>query len=317
MRVSTMSVNVSFLLLISFGYAQASAGCPEQPDITDDLHLMQRHINVAGDVSQGQKGGKLLDFSTKVRYVCDRIPCSVTMDERSGSAPCSFEAENGGVATCHMESPEHELVQKYILANATVLELGARYGTTTCEIAAAQGNSGNLVAVEPDPMVWDVWKKNVEAHGCAANQLMQVVGNVNRTQQGENHYGTRFSLSDANMPSFVDIEPGSAVAFSEVERKFNLKFDTLLIDCEGCIKYFLEDNPGVLEGINTILLEADMGIYQGTSAPDCGNNCVNYDSIIADLQKQGFSIVEHFKENEDGHEYGCCPWIHHFALKRG
>ena len=29
-----------------------------------------------------------------------------------------------------------------------------RYGTTTCLVAAMQNNSGNILAVEPDHVVW-------------------------------------------------------------------------------------------------------------------------------------------------------------------
>ena len=35
-----------------------------------------------------------------------------------------------------------------------MLEVGSRFGTTTCEIAVMQNNSANLVAVEPDHTVW-------------------------------------------------------------------------------------------------------------------------------------------------------------------
>ena len=30
----------------------------------------------------------------------------------------------------------------------------SRYGTTTCAVAAMQNNSGNILAVEPDHVVW-------------------------------------------------------------------------------------------------------------------------------------------------------------------
>lgn len=263
---------------------------------------------------------------TGLQFVCDQIPCPVTPAERKGMFPCSFVDEKGGLAGCNVESPEHELVRRHILANATVLELGGRYGTTTCEIAAVQRNSGNLVSVEPDPAVWDVWKKNTDSHGCAAKQLKQVVGSVARTRsEGAYGYDTRFSLSEMGLQRDPDLVAeaalGKAVPFSEVEARFQVKFDTLLIDCEGCAKYFFEDNPGMLEGIHTILLEADMGIYQGTKAPDCGTNCANYDLVISDLQNRGFSIVEHFREHfrpGDGRDDkgDHCPWINHFALKR-
>ena len=42
------------------------------------------------------------------------------------------------------------MVAALVDSSHRVLELGARYGTTSCAIARAQRNSGKLVAVEPD-----------------------------------------------------------------------------------------------------------------------------------------------------------------------
>merc|ERR1719401_158089 len=104
------------------------------------------------------------------------------------------------------------------------MELGARYGTTTCEIAAQLKNSGKLVAVEPDNLVWHAHLDNIAAHGCKSNLLQGYVGTIAKEKSGTGH-GTRFSL----------LQMAGPVPFPEVEKRYNLKFDTLLIDCEGCI----------------------------------------------------------------------------------
>ena len=74
----------------------------------------------------------------------------VSAEERKAYKPCSFATEeNGKPASCSVEAPEQAMVRAYVDETSTVLELGGRYGTTTCEIAAVQRNSGHLVTVAP------------------------------------------------------------------------------------------------------------------------------------------------------------------------
>ena len=53
-----------------------------------------------------------------------------------------------------METETIRAVRQLVLPSDGVLEVGSRYGTTSCEGAVMQNNSGNLVAVEPDHRVW-------------------------------------------------------------------------------------------------------------------------------------------------------------------
>ena len=53
-----------------------------------------------------------------------------------------------------MEFLTVEAVRRVIQPSDSVLEIGSRYGSTTCEVAVRQMNSGRVVAVEPDHTVW-------------------------------------------------------------------------------------------------------------------------------------------------------------------
>ena len=53
-----------------------------------------------------------------------------------------------------MEFLTVEAVRRVIQPSDSVLEIGSRYGSTTCEVAVRQNNSGRLIAVEPDHRVW-------------------------------------------------------------------------------------------------------------------------------------------------------------------
>ena len=65
-------------------------------------------------------------------------------------APCtSFEMLPGG--QCAVEWDEWQIVRAMVPKNSTVLELGARFGTTSCVLSEAVSPGGMVVAVEPDP----------------------------------------------------------------------------------------------------------------------------------------------------------------------
>ena len=67
---------------------------------------------------------------------------------------CDFFTENFTPAWCGVETETIRAVRQLVLPSDGVLEVGSRYGTTSCEVAVMQNNSGNLVAVEPDHRVW-------------------------------------------------------------------------------------------------------------------------------------------------------------------
>ena len=67
---------------------------------------------------------------------------------------CDFFTENFYPASCEVEFLTVEAVRRVIQPSDSVLEIGSRYGSTTCEVAVRQKNSGRVVAVEPDHRVW-------------------------------------------------------------------------------------------------------------------------------------------------------------------
>ena len=49
----------------------------------------------------------------------------------------------------------------------------------------------------------------------------------------------------------------TSFSFDDLEKKYNLVFDTLVIDCEGALYYILKDDPTILKNINLIIIEND------------------------------------------------------------
>ena len=253
---------------------------------------------------------------------------NVTQEELDRKSVCSFRTDPEvwhKYGPCAIERPEHLLVQRHVDPDSTgVLELGGRYGTTTCELARKLRNSGKVVAVEPDSSVWPFWQGNMESHHCRANLVKGVVGNKDHGGVKQDTYGTRAyrdlgntDLGGAKWGTYLNV---SATPWQEVELQFGVKIDTLLIDCEGCVLSFLDENPGLLEQVNTILLEGDMGEYKGYHSPAvCQPDCVQYDGLIASLESSGFRVVESWKEGDAIPEWELSSMLNniwHFALKR-
>lgn len=221
--------------------------------------------------------------SGKEESGCSDPPCTITFHERTNPASCSFLKEDGKPADCLLEVPVHKLVQKFVKPGSTVLELGSRYGTTTCEIARAQGNSQKLVTVEPDSSVWGALEGNMASHGCKHHLLKGVIGTKNMYRDDA---GYALSVSSTGVGKQVVATP-----LSNVSAQFGLQFDTLVIDCEGCLPKFLKENSDMLGHVHTIIFEADSGTWEGSSnCFESYDKCVDYNSVVAGLERTGFKL---------------------------
>jgi len=57
------------------------------------------------------------------------------------------------------------------------------------------------------------------------------------------------------------LQPGynwvNTITLNELKTKYNIQFDTLVLDCEGAFYYILMDMPEILNNINLIIMEND------------------------------------------------------------
>ena len=78
-----------------------------------------------------------------------------------------------GAFFCGMEWDEWNLVRALVKPHNVVLELGARFGTTSCVLAERTGNAGNVVAVEPDPKAHKQLLRNRERHVRSTHKIFK------------------------------------------------------------------------------------------------------------------------------------------------
>ena len=154
-----------------------------------------------------------------------------------------------GATRCIIEWDEWLMVRALITPASTVLELGARYGTTSCVLAEATRNSGNVVSVEPDARVHAHLRRNRDKHYCNFHIVRGTVSAVTLSQGHGGSYETRTRIARKHDNHTLD-----NFALPELERRIGSRFNTLLIDCEGCILYVADD---AFERASLVLLEED------------------------------------------------------------
>jgi hypothetical protein len=248
------------------------------------LHKLNWQAGKALDGNKQYPGSHRKELSY-LNFTAPAIP--TTPKERSGDARCSFIG-----AHCPIEAVEHELVEKYLLPSDSVLELGGRFGTTSCQIAAKQDNSGRLVVVEPDQLVWNLLAQNRIEHSCNFWIFHGVISNAPVIIESAN-YATR-----AVTPGSDEIGKKHAgfMHFDTIQERTGVHFNALLIDCEGCINAIFRNKQGdasmktitsYLSNVEVIILEADMPM----NAPDCIENCVDYNAWLKRFKLLGFTKV--------------------------
>lgn len=167
-----------------------------------------------------------------------------------------------------VEKTEQDHANKFIKPNSVVLELGARYGTVSCIINKKLNNPNNQVSVEPDEKVWNALETNMNLNNCKFNILKGVISNKPVELSGKNYATTSNIVESSSIKNY---------SLEDVETLYNLKFNTLVADCEGFLEIFLDENPKLYDQITLFMFEKDFP-----------QKC-NYQKIMNILKSKGFT----------------------------
>lgn len=147
------------------------------------------------------------------------------------------------------EYDEQIMACKYIRPDNKVLEIGANYGRNSLLIASLLNNPKNLVSFESNSTI--------------AEKLVE--------NKNNNNFDFNIEVSALSkrklMQNFWDTIPGdtlldgwswvNTMTYEELVKKYNIVFDTLVLDCEGAFYYILYDMPEILNNIKLIIVEND------------------------------------------------------------
>lgn len=174
------------------------------------------------------------------------------------------------INTSESEYPEQCLAHTYIDEYSTVLELGARYGSVSCIINKKLSNKSNQVSVEPDSTVWAALDSNISRNNCNVNVFKGFVSKKNRDLLPYGYAATSILSETSTIPS---------ASVEDIETQYDLKFDTLVADCEGFLGEFFEEHPLLYDQLTTVIFEADYP-----------QKC-NYAKLRTTLKEHGFQEI--------------------------
>ena len=160
------------------------------------------------------------------------------------------------------EFPEQKMATKYLTGNEKVLEIGGNIGRNSLIIAQILRESGgelndfNLVTMEcaNDTSILLMENRNlngfhfhIEKSALSSNKLIQ-------NELNGNNVINKTLPSDTLLPGHTWV---NTVTWNELKVKYNIEFNTLVLDCEGAFYYMLLDMPEMLENIKLIIMEND------------------------------------------------------------
>eukprot|EP00966_Prymnesium_polylepis_P072741 1689019-Prymnesium_polylepis.1 len=145
-----------------------------------------------------------------------------------------------GAARCAMEWDVWVMVRSLITPAHTVIEFGARSGTTSCVLAEATNNSGKVVSVEPDRMTIESLVNNRDVHRCNFHIVNGTVGGMPMAAVGsKTHHSTGRAYDFLTRPARAHETAVPHLPLATLQSSLGLRFNAAIIDCEGCIEQVL------------------------------------------------------------------------------
>jgi len=187
------------------------------------------------------------------------------------------------------EYTEQTLSVKYLTGNEKILEIGGNIGRNSLIIAyiLSQKNNNDFLVLESDETF--------------ANQLIE-----NRNANNFNFHVESSALSKRKLiqKEWQTIESDvllegyknvNIISYAELQKKYNIAFDTLILDCEGAFYYILMDMPEILNNIKLIIVEND---YFDLSKKNYVDELLKKHNFHLDYFENGPSVVpEKYREN--------------------
>lgn len=189
------------------------------------------------------------------------------------------------------ELPEQKMAVKYLTGDEKVLELGGNIGRNSLIISKVLKESSQMVVMETDPHIADLLRYNKSING-----LKFHVENAGLSAKPLIQNGWVTEVSDVVPEGYI---PVRTITFYELNQKYNIEFDTLVLDCEGAFYYILQDMPEILTNIKIIIMENDY-------------NDINHKHYIDNvLRSRGFSVI-----HSEAGGWGCCEEFFFQVWKR-
>lgn len=194
-----------------------------------------------------------IDINMQKIYMNDEVPkemkqIHLNKFQRLATIHSKFRLHYG---TFQDEYPEQLMAVSYLTGNENVLEIGGNIGRNSLVIAdiLRQSNTNNFVTLECDPNIAKQLMYNRDV-----NNISFIIENSALSKRKLIQKGWDTIASDVVLNGY---QPVKTITWDELNAKYNIPFDTLILDCEGAFYYILMDMPEILTNINLIIMEND------------------------------------------------------------
>jgi FkbM family methyltransferase len=160
-----------------------------------------------------------------------------------------------GYGSFEEEYPEQLMAVRYLTGNEKVLEIGSNIGRNSLVInyILSQNNinktNNNFVTLESDSDIGNVLKYNRDL-----NKYNFHIENAALSKRKLIQHRWNTICSDVLLDGYKNV---NTITLEELNKKYNIDFDTLVLDCEGAFYYILMDMPEILNNIKLIIMEND------------------------------------------------------------
>lgn len=149
----------------------------------------------------------------------------------------------------HEEFPEQLMAMRFIKETDSVLEIGANVGRNTSIIASILDDDKRLVSLECCQEYAKQLEINRDQNGFHFHIEVSALSQVPLIQKGWDTF-----ISELVFDGYKKVE---TVSFEDLEKKYNVKYNVLVADCEGALYQILKDEPKLLDNIEVVILEND------------------------------------------------------------
>ena len=187
-----------------------------------------------------------------------KITTTEEIDEKLANIHAQITLNYGSF---HEEKPEQRMAIKYLTGNEKVLEIGGNIGRNSLVIGHLLNQyktisnspiptpTPTLVTLESDPNIARQLTENRDINNMIFHIEPAALSNRKLIQRGWDTIP-----SEEVLPEYT---PVNTITLEELNQKYNILFDTLVLDCEGAFYYILMDMPEILNNVKLIIMEND------------------------------------------------------------
>ena len=145
------------------------------------------------------------------------------------------------------ELPQQKMIVRTLSGNEKVLEIGSNIGRNSLVIASILQNLENFLTLESDTTIAEQLKNNRDLNNFNFYIENSTLSNRKLIQKDLDKIPSEVLLDGYNWVNTISLV--------ELQNKYNIEFDTLVLDCGSVFYYILMDMPEILNNIKLIVME--------------------------------------------------------------